>query len=36
MDHEIFYILGKIALALGDKQTALTNFKSSVAKEPNE
>jgi tetratricopeptide (TPR) repeat protein len=35
-DPEIFYILGKIALALGDKPTALTNFRSSVSKEPNE
>ena len=31
-DFEIFYILGKIALAFGDKGTAMTNFKSSVAK----
>lgn len=36
MDHEIFYILGKIALALGDKSTAISNFKNSTVKEPNE
>ncbi len=36
MDPEIFYILGKIALALGDKTTALANFRSSISKEPNE
>lgn len=36
MDPEIFYILGKIALALGDKTTAIANFRSSIAKEPNE
>jgi uncharacterized protein HemY len=36
MDPEIFYILGKIAQALGDKSTAVTNFRSSIAKEPNE
>lgn len=35
MDPEIFYILGKIALALGDKTTALTNFRSSISKDPN-
>jgi hypothetical protein len=32
MDPEIFYILGKIALALGDKRTAVSNFKSSISK----
>jgi cytochrome c-type biogenesis protein CcmH/NrfG len=32
MDPEIFYILGKIALALGDKTTAVSNFKNSVSK----
>lgn len=36
MDPEIFYILGKIALALSDKSTAISNFKSSIGKEPNE
>jgi tetratricopeptide (TPR) repeat protein len=36
MDPEIFYILGKIALALGDKTTALANFRSSISKDPNE
>ena len=36
LDHEIFYILGKIALALGDRPTAISNFKNSTMKEPNE
>jgi len=31
-DYEIFYILAKISLAIGDKSSAITNFKSSIAK----
>jgi len=27
--------MGKISLALGDKANALSNFKSSIGKEPN-
>jgi|LakMenEpi03Aug12_release.lakeMendotaPanAssembly.Ray.scaffolds.fasta_scaffold4858455_1 hypothetical protein len=34
-DHEIFYILGKICLAINDKSTAIQNFKTSIAREPN-
>lgn len=34
-DHEIFYILGKICLAVNDKSTAIQNFKTSISREPN-
>ena len=35
-DYEIFYILGKISLALNDQNGALTYFKTSIGKEANE
>lgn len=35
-DYELFYIFGKISLALGDESSAFTYFKSSISKEPNE
>ena len=35
-DYEIFYIFGKISMALDDPESALTYFKSSIGKEPNE
>jgi tetratricopeptide (TPR) repeat protein len=31
-DYEIFYILGKISLALGDREGALAYFKGSIGK----
>ncbi len=34
-DYEIFYILGKISEALGDKTNAMAYFKTAVGKEPN-
>ena len=35
-DYELFYVLGKISLALGDPKEASNNFKNSINKEPNE
>ena len=35
-DYELFYILGKISMALGDPKEAINNFKNSINKEPNE
>ena len=34
-DYELFYIFGKISLALNDEESALTYFKTAIGKEPN-